>query len=139
MASQSFNAARDAISRIVRDHWKFFLIEGVILTVLGFFAVVLAVMTGFTVTVVFGWLFMISGIVGMIITCAMRRAPRFRWSLLSAVLGILVGGWMLIQPALGLVSLTYLLIAYFIVEGIATIMLALERRGALPGRWDGCL
>jgi uncharacterized membrane protein HdeD (DUF308 family) len=37
------------------------------------------------------------------------------------------------------VSLTYLLIAYLIVEGIATIMFALEHRGALSGRWEWML
>ena len=58
---------------------------------------------------------------------------------MSAVLGILVGGWLLIQPALGLESLTYLLIAFFIVEGIATIMFALEHRRALSGRWGWML
>ena len=51
----------------------------------------------------------------------------------------MVGGWLLIQPALGLVSLTYLLIAFFIVEGIATIMFALEHRNALSGRWGWML
>src|SRR6516164_9738176 len=31
MTTQSFDAARDAVARIVRDHWKLFLIEGIIL------------------------------------------------------------------------------------------------------------
>jgi uncharacterized membrane protein HdeD (DUF308 family) len=128
---QPFDAARDAISRTVR--------KGIILTVLGLFAVCLPVITGFAVTILFSWLFLISGIVGMITTFAMRRAPGFWWSLLSAVLALVVGGWLLVQPTLGLVSLTYLLIAFFIVEGGATIMFALEHRGALSGRWEWML
>jgi uncharacterized membrane protein HdeD (DUF308 family) len=139
MTTQSFDAARDAIARIVRDHWKLFLIEGVILVVLGLLAVAVPLVAGLAVTILFGWLFLISGIVGLVTTFAMRRAPGFWWSLLSAVLGIVVGGWLLIQPALGLVSLTYLLIAFFIVEGIATIMFALEHRNALSGRWGWML
>jgi len=51
------------------------------------------------------------------------------------VLGVVVGGWLLVQPELGLASLTYLLIAFFIIEGVATIMFALEHRAALSGRW----
>ena len=135
MTTQSFEVARDAVGRIVRDHWKLFLIEGIILVVLGLLAVAVPMVAGLAVTILFGWLFLISGIVGFVTTFAMRQAPGFWWSLVSAVLGIGVGGWLLVQPAFGLVSLTYLLIAFFIVEGIATIMFALEHRGALSGRW----
>jgi Short repeat of unknown function (DUF308) len=38
-----------------------------------------------------GWLFLISGIVGLITTFRMRQAPGFWWSLVSAILGIAVG------------------------------------------------
>jgi uncharacterized membrane protein HdeD (DUF308 family) len=139
MTAQSFDAARDAVGKIVRDHWKLFLIEGIILVMLGLLAVAVPIVAGLAVAILFGWLFLISGIVGLVTTFAMRRAPGFWWSLLSAVLGIVVGGWLLVQPALGLVSLTYLLIAFFIIEGIATIMFALEHRGALSGRWGWML
>ena len=135
MTSQSFDAARDAVTRIVRDHWRLFLIEGIIFVILGLLAVAVPVVAGLAVTILFGWLFLISGIVGLITTFAMRQSPGFWWSLLSGVLGVVVGGWLLVQPELGLASLTYLLIAFFIIEGVATIMFALEHRAALSGRW----
>jgi uncharacterized membrane protein HdeD (DUF308 family) len=139
MTSQSFDAARDRVARMVSEHWKLFLVEGILLVVLGLLAVAVPVLAGLTVAIVFGWLFLISGIVGLFTTFAMRHAPGFWWSLLSAVLGIVVGGWLLVQPGLGLVSLTYLLIAFFIIEGVATIMFALEHRRALSGRWGWML
>jgi len=74
MTSQSFDAARDAVTRIVRDHWKLFLIEGIILVILGLLAVAVPVVAGLAVTILFGWLFLISGIVGLITTFAMRLA-----------------------------------------------------------------
>jgi uncharacterized membrane protein HdeD (DUF308 family) len=139
MTSQSFDAARDRIAGLVSEHWKLLLVEGILLVVLGLLAVALPMLAGLTVAMVFGWLFLISGIVGLFTTFAMRHAPGFWWSLLSAVLGIVAGGWLLIQPALGLVSLTYLLIAFFIIEGAATIMFALDHRRALSGRWGWML
>jgi uncharacterized membrane protein HdeD (DUF308 family) len=139
MTTQSFDAARSAVARVVRDHWKLFLIEGVILVVLGFLAVAVPMVAGIAVTILFGWLFLISGIVGLYTTFALRHAPGFWWSLVSGVLAVVVGCWLLIQPALGLVSLTYLLIAFFIIEGVATIMFALEHRAALTGRWGWML
>ena len=135
MTSPSFDAARDAVTRIVRDHWRLFLSEGIILVLLGLLAVVVPMVASLAVTIVIGWLFLISGIVGLASTFAMRRAPGFWWSLLSGVLGVAVGGWLLVEPEQGLVSLTYLLIAFFIIEGIATIMFALDHRAALSGRW----
>jgi uncharacterized membrane protein HdeD (DUF308 family) len=139
MTSQSFDAVRDKVATMVREHWKLFLVEGILLVVLGLLAVAVPVIAGLTVTFVFGWLFLISGVAGLFSTYAMRHAPGFWWSLLSAVLGIVVGGWLLVQPGLGLVSLTYLLIAFFIIEGVATIMFALEHRRALSGRWGWML
>jgi uncharacterized membrane protein HdeD (DUF308 family) len=139
MTAQSFDAARDAVGRIVREHWKLFLIEGIILVVLGLLAIAVPMVAGLAVTLLFGWLFLISGVVGLVTTFAMRQAPGFWWSLLSAVLGIVVGGWLLVQPELGLVSLTYLLIAFFLIEGIATIMFALDHKRALSGRWGWML
>jgi len=139
MTNQSFDTARDAIARTVRDHWKLFLIEGIILVVLGLLAVAVPLLASLAVTMLFGWLFLISGIVGLITTFSMRQAPGFWWSVLSAVLGILVGGLLLAQPALGLVTLTYVLIAFFVVEGVATIMFALDHRSKLSGRWGWML
>jgi uncharacterized membrane protein HdeD (DUF308 family) len=139
MTAQSFDAARDAVGRIVREHWKLFLIEGIILVVLGLLAIAVPMVAGLAVTLLFGWLFLIGGVVGLVTTFAMRQAPGFWWSLLSAVLGIVVGGWLLVQPELGLVSLTYLLIAFFLIEGIATIMFALDHKRALSGRWGWML
>jgi uncharacterized membrane protein HdeD (DUF308 family) len=139
MTSGSFDAARDVLARAIRGHWKLFLIEGVILVVLGLLAVAVPMVAGLAVAILFGWLFLISGIVGLYTTFAMRHAPGFWWSLLSGVLGVVVGLWLLIQPAVGLVSLTYLLIAFFIIEGVATIMFALDHRAALTGRWGWML
>ena len=139
MTNQSFDAVRDAVARAIREHWKLFLIEGIVLVVLGLLAVAVPLLAGLAVTILFGWLFLISGAVGLFTTFAMRHAPGFWWSLLSGVLGIVVGVLLLAQPALGLVSLTYVLIAFFIVEGVATIMFALEHRTQLTGRWGWML
>lgn len=51
------------------------------------------------------------------------------------MLSILLGGALLILSGAGLVSLTYLLIAFFVAEGIVTIMYALDHRRELSQRW----
>jgi uncharacterized membrane protein HdeD (DUF308 family) len=86
-----------------------------------------------------GWLFLISGIVGLITTFRMRLAPGFWWSLVSAILGIAVGIVLLLWPLSGVLSLTLVLIVFFVIEGVASIMFALEHKRELSGRWGWML
>jgi len=65
--------------------------------------------------------------------------PGFWWSLLSALLGIAAGVVLLLWPLSGILSLTLILIVFFVVEGVASIMFALEHRRELTGRWGWML
>jgi uncharacterized membrane protein HdeD (DUF308 family) len=65
----------------------------------------------------------------------MRHAPGFWWSLVSAVIGIAAGIALLASPVSGAVSLTLILIVFFTIEGVASIMFALEHKRDLSGRW----
>jgi uncharacterized membrane protein HdeD (DUF308 family) len=87
----------------------------------------------------FGWLFLISGLVGAITTFMMRRAPGVWWSLVSGILAIAVGVVMLLSPLSGVLTLTLLLITFFIIEGVVSIMFALEHKRELSGRWGWML
>jgi uncharacterized membrane protein HdeD (DUF308 family) len=119
----------------LHEHWKFYLIEGIILVALGAAAVAVPQIATAAVTILLGWLFLISGIVGLFTTFWMRGVPGFWWSLLSAVLALVVGVMLGAWPLQGAVSLTLVLIAFFFVEGVASIMFALEHRRELPGAW----
>jgi uncharacterized membrane protein HdeD (DUF308 family) len=119
----------------LRAGWRFLLIEGIILLVLGAAAIIVPPIATFAVAIILGWLFLISGIVGFVTTFMMRHAPGFWWSLFSAVVGIAAGLALLGSPAAGALSLTLLLIAFFILEGVATIMYALDHKRELSGQW----
>ena len=124
-----------AVANALHEHWVFYLIEGVVLIVLGVAAVVIAPIATLAVTILFGWLFMVSGVVGLVTTFWMRQAPGFWWALLSAALGVLVGALLLAQPVQGALTLTYVLVAFFVIEGVASIMFALDHRREMSGRW----
>jgi uncharacterized membrane protein HdeD (DUF308 family) len=123
----------------VRDHWVLFLVEGIVLVVLGVLAILIPPLATLAVTILFGWLLLISGIVGLVTTFMARQAPGFWWSLLSAVLGIVAGIILLVWPISGSLSLTFLLIVFFAIQGIASIMFAIEHRRQLSGRWGWML
>src|SRR3984893_16023476 len=86
-----------------------------------------------------GWLFLLSGVVGLVTTFWMRQAPGFWWALVSAALGIAAGIVLLAFPMSGALSLTLVLIVFFTIEGVASIMYALEHKRELSGRWGWML
>jgi uncharacterized membrane protein HdeD (DUF308 family) len=130
---------RSAVSTSMQEHWVLFLIEGIILVILGLAAIIVPPIATLAVEIFLGWLFLISGVVGLVTTFWMRHAPGFWWSLVSAVLAIAAGVVLIAWPVSGAISLTLVLIVFFIVEGAASIMFALDHRRELSGRWGWML
>ncbi len=135
MNSGDINQLQRALTQSVRDHWALFLVEGIVLVVLGMLAIVIPQIATLAVAIFLGWLFLISGVVGLITTFMARHAPGFWWALLSAVVAIAAGLLLVEWPVSGAISLTYLLIAFFVIEGVVSIMYALEHKKELSGRW----
>jgi uncharacterized membrane protein HdeD (DUF308 family) len=123
----------------VRAHWKAFLVEGILLALLGLGAIVIPPLASLAVTIFLGWIFLVSGIAGLVLTFWARQMPGFWWSLISAVLAIGTGIILLLRPVQGTLTLTIVVGAYFLAEGVATIMYALEHRRELSGRWSWML
>jgi uncharacterized membrane protein HdeD (DUF308 family) len=124
------------VTKSMHEYWGLFLAEGIVVSILGLAAVIIPPIAGLFATVVFGWLFLISGIVGLVATLRARKAPGFGWALLSASVAIIAGGLLLWNPLQGLITLTYVLTAFFIVDGIFVIVLAIAHRRELTGKWE---
>ncbi|MEJ2433216.1 MAG: DUF308 domain-containing protein [Pseudolabrys sp.] len=116
-----------------------YLVEGVALVVVGASAVALPPLATLGVTVLIGWVVLLRGVVGLLTTFQIRRAPGFWWSLLSAALAVVVGGLLLVSPLGGALTLTVLLVAFFVVGGAASIMFALDHRRELSDGWGWML
>jgi uncharacterized membrane protein HdeD (DUF308 family) len=78
---------------------------------------------------------LLSGVVGLVTTFRMRSTPGFGWSLVSALVAIAAGVVLLAWPLSGTVSLTLILTVFLFLEGIASIMMALDHRHGFSGRW----
>ena len=50
------------MSAAVREHWKAFLFEGILLVILGLAAMIVPPLASLAVTIFLGWMFLISGI-----------------------------------------------------------------------------
>jgi len=131
--------SRHPVLSAIRRHWVLFFIEGIVLVVFGAIAVVLPGSAALTVTILLGWLFLFSGILGLATTIWMRQLPGFWWSLLSALLAIMTGAALLWWPFGGVLSLTLGLAVFFLIEGAVSIMYALDHRREFTGRWGWML
>src|ERR1700752_1052196 len=133
------NELRAKMGEAVRANWKAFLVEGILLAILGIAAVIVPQVASLAVTILLGWLFLISGIGGLIVTFWAREMPGFWWSLISAALAVLAGLVLLAGPMQGVLTLTIVVGAYFLAEGVATVLYALEHRRELSERWSWLL
>jgi uncharacterized membrane protein HdeD (DUF308 family) len=133
---EQFARLQSAMNRAVKAHWKAFLFEGILLAILGIAALILPPLASLAITIFLGWMFLISGIGGLIVTFWARNMPGFWWSLISAALAVFAGMILLARPMQAVLTLTIVLGAYFLAEGVTTIMYALEHRRELTGRWS---
>jgi uncharacterized membrane protein HdeD (DUF308 family) len=136
---QDLPGLQSRMSAAVRQHWKAFLFEGILLVVLGLAAMIVPPLASLAVTIFLGWMFLISGVAGLGLTLWARRVPGFWWSLLSAALAIVAGIVLLAQPVQGTLTLTIVVGAYFLAEGVTSIMYALQHRRELSERWSWML
>jgi len=133
------NKLQSKVNAAVREHWKAFLFEGILLSIIGLAAMIVPPLASLAITIFLGWMFLVSGVAGLFATYWARNMPGFWWSLISAALAVLAGGILLARPMQGVLTLTIVIGAYFLAEGVATIMYALEHRKELSGRWSWLL
>jgi uncharacterized membrane protein HdeD (DUF308 family) len=116
---------RDAMRQTVKRYSLWYLIQGVLLVVAGIFAIIYPVISSVAVIVLLGWLLIISGVVQGLSLIGARHVPHFWLQLISFVLAIVIGVLFLREPAEGLLTVTLLLIVFFMMEGISKVVFAL--------------
>ena len=130
---------QNALKNALRAHWGLFLFQGVAMVILGILAIAWPAVATVAVDIYVGWLFLISGLVGLIAMFAAPNVPAFLWTLLTAALSTAVGVMLLWKPVEGAVSLTIVLTAFFVVEGIFQIVASFTYRDVVPNSWGWML
>ena len=112
----------------IHSHWKLVLAQGIVMMVFGFLAVIEPNVATLAISIFVGWLFFIGGIFRALSVWRSRAIPGFARSLLTALLAIVFGLILIFRPLAGALTLTMVLIAFFILEGITAIVLAVQHR-----------
>jgi uncharacterized membrane protein HdeD (DUF308 family) len=135
----SIEDIQQPIRDVVRFHSGLFLAQGLIMTLLGVAAVIWPQISSLAVDVYLGWIFLFSGGMGLGMMFFAPNVGGFLWSLLTGALALFVGVLLLWHPVEGVVSLTLVLVAFFIVEGVFQIAAAVGYRSAFPESWSWML
>jgi uncharacterized membrane protein HdeD (DUF308 family) len=121
-------AMREAMRETVKRHSLWYLIQSALMILGGILALFYPILSSFAVVLFLGWVLIISGIVQGIGLIGAQNVPHFWLQLVSVVLSVIVGVLFLRHPGEGLLTLTLLLIVFFMVEGISKIIFALTIR-----------
>jgi len=134
-ANPELNDIQRSFRQMMRDHWILFLIQGVVMAILGLLAMTVPVIATLAVETFAGWLFLVGGLVGLLGIFTARNIPGVLWTLVSAAIALLAGLFLIWHPLAGILSLTVALAAFFAAQGIVQIFAAFEQRRVLPESW----
>jgi len=130
------------ITREIRESTTWSIVLSVLMMVSGVLAILIPPIAGLTVTVVFGWLLLFSGVLHLGFAWRGDRAASILGEILLAVLYGAIGLYMLARPVAGLASLTFAIAVYLVAKGLLEGAIAFKLR-PLPGSgwllFDGIL
>ena len=101
--------------------WKWFIVEGVILFILGIFAVARPGLAAVAVEQVLAWLLIFGGAFSIFGGVTAQTGPRVPVSLAVGVIAIVCGILLLLLPIEALATITIVVAIFFLLSGLAEI------------------
>jgi uncharacterized membrane protein HdeD (DUF308 family) len=117
-------AARIAIA----ERWGWFLALGIVLVLAGIAAIAFPLLSTIAAKIALGWIFLVGGVVLLVHAFSIKEWRGFLMELLIGVLYAVAGAWLAFFPFTGIVTLTILLAALFLAEGVLEVIMAVRVR-----------
>ena len=114
-------------------------IEGVVLIILGIAALAAPLIAGLATAVLVGWLLIMAGVLGFLSAFAGRAHVHMGWSIVSALIAVVVGVLLLLSPVVGTIWLSLLVAAYLLVDGVALVALSFDHQKRAAKSWGWLL
>jgi uncharacterized membrane protein HdeD (DUF308 family) len=112
--------------------WKMLMTAGIISIVLGAIAIIVPPLASVTITLLVGILLLV-GAVAYVAEAISRGTTGHRiWSAILAVLYVIAGVWLIINPVSGTITLTWVLAVFFLIIGVFRIVAGIQARGQVP-------
>jgi uncharacterized membrane protein HdeD (DUF308 family) len=122
------DAAIAAARRAIAERWGWFLALGIVLLLAGIAAIAFPLLSTIAAKIALGWIFLAGGAVLIIHGFSIKEWRGFLLGLLIGLLYLVAGGWLAFFPFTGIVTLTILLAALFLAEGVLEAIMAVRVR-----------
>ena len=83
MTSVNVAGAPRTVQEALHAHWKLFLFQGIVMVLLGILAVAAPAYASVAVDFYVGWLFLLSGLVGIVAMFSAGNVSSFLWTLVT--------------------------------------------------------
>ncbi len=111
------------------------IVWGILLVLFGVLAIGSPFIAAVTVSIFLGWLIVFGGVVHIVLAFHSHRGSSLVWKLLVGLAYVVIGGYTLMHPILGVATLTLLLGTLFIIEGVLDVMMFFQLRPARGSGW----
>jgi uncharacterized membrane protein HdeD (DUF308 family) len=102
---------------------------------LGLVVIFVPAISQIRVSALIGWILVAAGIAGITSLSAGRHYPGSQWAAISALLSVGLGYVLVRWQGEVVISYSLVLAGFFIIDGILTILFAVEHRLRLTGSW----
>jgi uncharacterized membrane protein HdeD (DUF308 family) len=108
---------------------------GILLVVFGALAIASPFVAAVTVSIFIAWLIIFGGVVHLVLAFHAHRAGSLLGKLLVGLSYVVIGGYLLAHPVLGVATLTLLLASLFFIEGVLNVMMFFQLRPTRGSGW----
>jgi uncharacterized membrane protein HdeD (DUF308 family) len=122
------DAALAAAKKAIADNWGWFMTLGILMVLAGVAAIAFPLLSTIAAKIALGWIFLLSGVLLVIHAFSIQQWRGFLLGLLLGVLYVVAGGWLAFLPFTGIITLTILLAALFLAEGVLEVIMAMRVR-----------
>ena len=130
------NTTSMGLPALVRKSIVWSITLSVLMIVAGVLAIIIPPVAGIAVTILVGWLLVLSGLMHFVYAWHTRGTGAIIWEILVGIAYAFVGGYVLSHPLLGMASLTLALAIYLFAEAVLEFVLGFQLR---PRRGSGWL
>jgi uncharacterized membrane protein HdeD (DUF308 family) len=118
----------DSARNQIAEHWVWYLVLGIALLLAGGAAIAFPLVSTIAAKIALGWIFMICGLMMIVHAFSAGRWPGFFMNLLIGILYVAAGGYLAFLPLAGVLTLTLLVAALFMADGVLEVITAFRIR-----------
>src|SRR5690349_6613150 len=128
ISGAEFEAALLEARKQIAEHWRWFFALGIALMLAGFLAIAFPFLSTIAAKIALGWIFLVSGVLMIVHAFTAGDWRGFLIGLLIGILYVVAGGYLAFLPLAGILTLTIVVAALFLAEGVLELVLSFRLR-----------